>query len=288
MSSKGPARKPVQGKPIPRKPVPRKAVAGTPPWVSPAAVGAGIAIVVAAFLIYRWYTTPLPPPAPSQDTTAQVITVITTISPSEFDAVGQGTANNRIRAVSGTTLTGPSGKPEVFYYGAEYCPFCAAERWPLIIALSRFGTFTGLQTTTSSSTDVNPNTVTFTFRSATYSSQYLDFASVETTDRDQKTLQSPTAAQKDLVNRYDTGGSIPFVDFANKYAFDGAMYSPDVISGMSWLAVADSLKQADSTQAKAILGSANLITAAICKSTGDQPSTVCSSTTIQNLEKNLK
>jgi hypothetical protein len=66
------------------------------------------------------------------------------------------------------------------------------------------------------------------------------------------------------------------------------MYKPDVISGMSWLAVADSLQSADTAQAKAILGSANLITAAICKSTGDQPANVCSSATIQNLEKTLK
>lgn len=278
-----PARKPVA-----RKPVARKPVAGRPPWVMPAAVVAGIAVVVVAFLIYRWYTTPLPPAPPSQDTTAQVLQIITTLPASEFEAVGPGTATNLVKPITGSALNGPGGKPEMFYYGAEYCPYCAAERWPIIIALSRFGTFTGLQTTTSSSTDVYPNTVTFTFRSATYSSQYIEFRSVETTDRDQKPLQSPTAAEQQLVTRYDSGGSIPFVDFANKYAFNGAMYKPDVISGMSWLAVAGSLQSADSAQAKAILGSANLITAAICKSVGDQPAAVCSSTTIQDLEKQLK
>jgi uncharacterized protein DUF929 len=266
----------------------RKPVAGTPVWVTPVAVVIALAVVVVAFLIYRWYTTPLPPPAPSEDTTAQVITTITTLPASELDAVGQGTANNRIKPISGTALVGANGKPEVFYYGAEYCPFCAAQRWPLIIALSRFGTFSGLQTTTSSSTDVYPNTVTFTFRNATYSSQYIDFRSVESTDRDQKPLQSPTAAEQDLINKYDTDGSIPFVDFANKFAFSGATYTPDVIGGMSWLAVADQLKSQDTPQAKAIIGSANLITAAICKSIGDQPASVCSSATIQNLEKNLK
>lgn len=263
-------------------------MAGTPAWVTPMATVIGLTAIIGAFLIYRWYTTPLPPPPPSQDTTSQVITIITTLPASEFDAVGQGTANNLIKPVSGTVLTGPNGKPEVFFYGAEYCPFCAAERWPMIIALSRFGTFTGLQTTTSSSTDVYPNTVTFTFKAATYTSQYLEFASVETTDRDQKPLQSPTASQQQLVNKYDTGGSIPFVDFANKFAFNGAMYTPDVIGGMSWLAVADALQSGDSTQAKAVIGSANLVTAAICKSTGDQPASVCSSTTIQSLEKKLQ
>jgi hypothetical protein len=209
------------------------------------------------------------------------------LPPSEFDAVGQGTANNLIKPISGTALTGPGGKPEVFYYGAEFCPYCAAERWPLIIALSRFGTFAGLQTTSSSSTDVYPNTPTFTFRSATYTSQYIDFRSVETADRDQKPLQTPTAGEQQLVNRYDTGGYIPFVDFGNRYAFNGAMYTPDVIGGMSWQAVADSLTQPDSAQAKAIVGSANLITAAVCKMTSDQPAAVCSTGTIQSLESKL-
>jgi Domain of unknown function (DUF929) len=37
-----------------------------------------------------------------------------------------------------------SGKPEVLYTGAGFCPYCAAVRWPLIVALSRFGTFSGL------------------------------------------------------------------------------------------------------------------------------------------------
>ncbi len=266
----------------------RKPVAGTPPWVMPVAVVAGIAVVIAAFWVIRWYMTPLPPKPLSQDTTTLVVSMITTLPASEFDALGQGTANNLIKPVSGTKLTGPSGKPEVFYLGAEYCPYCAAERWPLIIALSRFGTFSGLQTTSSSSSDVYPNTQTFTFRDATYTSQYIDFRAVETTDRDQKPLQSPTAAEQQLVNRYDTAGSIPFLDFANQYASSGATYSPDTIGGMSWQAVAGALQQPDSTQAKAIIGSANLITAAICKITEDHPAAVCSSATIQNLEKTLK
>jgi hypothetical protein len=249
---------------------------------------AGLAVIVAAFLIIRWYTTPIPPPPASQDTTTQVVSIVTTLPASELDAVGQGTANNLIKPVSGTGLTGKTGKPEVFYYGAEFCPYCAAQRWPLVIALSRFGTFTGLQLTTSSSTDVFPNTPTFTFRNAKFTSDYIDFASVETTDRDRNPLQSPDSAQQQLISRYDPAGTIPFLDFGNKHASTGAAYQPDVVGGMSWLAVADALKQPDSTQSRAILGAANLITAAVCRMTNDQPATVCSSATIQNLEKTLK
>ena len=69
--------------------------------------------------------------------------------------------------------------------GAEYCPYCAAERWGMIVALSRFGTFTGLQTTHSAAKDgagnaeVYPNTATWTFVHSSYTSKYLTFTPVE-------------------------------------------------------------------------------------------------------------
>jgi thiol-disulfide isomerase/thioredoxin len=247
----------------------------------------GLALIIAVFLFIRWYTTPLPPTAPSSGTTQQVVATITSLPSSELEAVGQGSATNTLKPITGTPLTGSTGKPEVFYLGAEFCPYCAAERWPLIIALSRFGTFSGLQTTSSSSTDVYPNTPTFTFRAATYTSQYVDFRSVELSDRNGNPLQSPTSAEQNIVSQYDPSSVIPFVDFGNRYAFTGATYSPAVLSGSSWQAIATSLQQPDSSQAKAILGSANLITAAICRSTGDQPSAVCGSPAIQALEQKL-
>jgi hypothetical protein len=255
-------------------------------WVAPSAVVVVLALIVAAFLIIRWYSTPLPVGPPPVDTTQRVVATITTLPASEFDAVGQGSANNTIKAVTGAALTGSTGKPEVFYYGAEFCPYCAAERWPLIIALSRFGTFTGLQTSSSSSTDVYPNTPTFTFRSATYTSQYIDVRAVEGSDRNGNALQTPTAAEQQLISRYDAGGSIPFVDLGNRYALNGATYSPNVLTGMDWQAIADALKDPATPQSKAILGSANLFTAAICRLTSNQPSTVCTAP-IQAIEQKL-
>ncbi len=269
----------------PARPV-RKPVSKTPSWILPVAVVAVIAIVIAGFLIIRWYTTPLPPKPLPADTTQQLVTQISSLPASEFDSVGQGTANNLIKPISGTALTGSTGKPEVFYFGAEYCPYCAAQRWALVIALSRFGTWSNLKTTSSSSTDVYPNTPTFTFHGASYTSQYIDFDAVETTDRDQKPLETPTAAQQALVNKYDTSNSIPFVDLGNRYAFAGSMYLPDLLAG-DWQTIANQLQQSNSKQAQAVLGSANLLTAAVCKLTGDQPAAVCSSQTIKSLESKL-
>lgn len=56
-----------------------------------------------------------------------------------------------------------NGKPAVIFVGAEWCPYCAVERWSLIIALLRFGNFSNLEYMLSSSTDIYPNTPTFTF-----------------------------------------------------------------------------------------------------------------------------
>ncbi|HUY73661.1 MAG TPA: DUF929 family protein [Candidatus Dormibacteraeota bacterium] len=265
----------------------RKPVSRTPAWVPPVAVVAAIALVVAGFLLVRWYTTPQAAPPLTPNAAQLVVNSLAGLPAAELDSIGQGSASNLIKPVSGTPLTGPSGKPLVFYFGAEYCPYCGAERWPIIVALSRFGTFSGLATTSSSSTDIYPNTPTFTFHGSTFTSRYIDFQAVETTDRNQNLLETPTAAQQALVNQYDTSGSIPFVDLGNRFAFAGAMYLPDVLAGMSWEAVAGSLSQPDTTQAKAVIGSANLITAAVCRMTSDQPSSVCTSASIQAIEKKL-
>src|SRR5258706_7557890 len=96
----------------------------------------------------------------------------------------------------------------------------------MIITLSRFGTFSTLKPTSSSSSDVYPTTPTFTFHSATYTSQYVDFVSVETTDRNQNTLETPTAAQQALVNQYDTGGSVHIIGLGQPLSVKCAMYHP--------------------------------------------------------------
>ena len=266
----------------------RKPVSGTPAWVAPAAVAVVLAIIIGAFLIYRWYTTPLPLPSPSPNTTAALIAQVTGLPASEFETVGLGTADKtRLTKVTGTPLVGATGKPQVFYVGGEFCPFCAAQRWPLIIALSRFGKFSGLDVTSSSETDVNPNTPTFTFRRATFTSQYVDFRGLEVSDRQQQPLQSPSTAEQAVWSKYDPGQTIPFIDFGNLYVSSGAMYKPEVLGGQSWQAVIDAVKDPTSVAAQAVIGSANLVTAAICKMTADKPAAVCSSAMIQDLETKL-
>jgi hypothetical protein len=59
-----------------------------------------------------------------------------------------------------------------------------------------------------------------------------------------------------------------------------------VLSGLTWAQIASDLKNPDSQVAKAINGTANYITAAICKMTGNQPASACTAT-VQSLENSL-
>jgi hypothetical protein len=183
---------------------------------------------------------------------------------------------------SGTPALTMSGKPAVVYIGAEYCPFCAAERWAMVVALSRFGTFTNLGTTTSSSTDVHPDTPTFSFHGASYTSPYLTFSHAETATRTGAKLETLTPEQQRLLQTYDvssvTGsdGGIPFVMVGNRWAFAGATYDPSVLAGKSFDQIASALSDPSSDVATAVDGAANQITAMACVITENQPEDVCS------------
>jgi hypothetical protein len=192
----------------------------------------------------------------------------------------------------GAILKGADGKPLITYIGAEYCPFCAAERWSVAVALSRFGTFENLQGTHSSDTDEFPDTQTLSFYGSSYYSPYIDFQPVEeeTNQPDgagYQALQTPTAAENALVAKFDTQGSIPFLDIANRYVITGSSYSPQVLQGLSRSQIAADLSNPDSAVAQAIDGTANDITAAIAAVTGNQPSSVGSSATIAAIEQKL-
>jgi hypothetical protein len=233
---------------------------------------------------------------PTGSSLAAVVNNVTSVPASTLNTVGNGggAVTGKPTTISGTTLT-ENGKPEMLYIGAEYCPYCAAERWAMIVALSRFGTFSGLSTIHSSSTDVYPNTPTWTFYKSSYTSPYLTFTPVETTTNvadasntpPYVTLQTPTAAQQALVTKYvGPGGTIPFIDFGNKYLISGASYNAGLLAGLSWSTVATDLSNPSSPVAQAVDGTANYITAAICKMTGNQPASACT-TTVQSLESQI-
>lgn len=218
---------------------------------------------------------------------ASVMKDITSVPDATLTAIGAGSSyQHAIQAIKGSPpLLTQDGKPHIVYVGGEYCPYCAAERWAMVNALSRFGTFRGLGFIHSSAKDVDPSTPTLTFHKSSYTSKYVVFSPTEARNAtNTANLEPLTALDKQLMGKYDVppyvpsasyDGSFPFVDFANRYVIDGASYDPAVLKGMTWAEVAAALKDPSSPVAKAADGAANLITAAICKVTGGKPGSVC-------------
>jgi hypothetical protein len=200
--------------------------------------------------------------------------------------------------VDGTALT-ENGKPEVLFIGSDYCPYCAAQRWAMINAFSRFGTFTGLTTIHSSSTDAFPNTPSYTFYGSSFTSKYISLTTVEmqhnyrignstNTSVAYAPLQTPTTAEETTQSAYDPGTYIPFIDFGGKYVQVGNIdpLSPSMLAGKTWAQVATAMNEPTSTIGAAELANANYETAAICVLTNNLPATACTST-IQKLEGTL-
>jgi thiol-disulfide isomerase/thioredoxin len=229
---------------------------------------------------------------PTGGSLSSVISKVTSVPAATLASVGGTSGVVKPQSIQGNPpLLTSGGKPEMLYMGAEYCPYCAAERWSMIVALSRFGTFSGLQTMRSSGSDIYPNTPTWTFLNSSYSSPYLNFTAVEMQDRNHANLQTPTSAENALITKYDAPpyvsaqavGSIPFIDFGNRYLIIGASYSPQTLAGLTWAQVAADLSNPNSPVAKGVDGTANYMTAALCKLTGNKPANVCTSA-IQSLE----
>lgn len=263
----------------------------------PALLVGGVLVVIALIVVYFIFTSSQSTSSGPDRTvaSASVVNAVTKVDPALLSQIGTGGVANPFKASgSSTPLNGPTGKPEVFFYGAEWCPYCAAERWSIVVALSRFGTFHNLGETSSSSTDSYPNTATFTFYQSNYSSSYIDFVSIENGDRQRNTLQTPNAAEQQILTTYNVAG-YPFMDFGNRYLIQNPSYDPTVLRTNQQDASSQPLTQqqiasqlsTENTLSKNVLGVANYLTAAVCSITKNQPSQVCSDTAIQSIETTI-
>lgn len=164
------------------------------------------------------------------------------------------------------------GKPIVVSVTGEFCSHCALERWPLILALMRFGNFTGLEYMTSSPNEGNYST--FALAGSTYRSDYLRLESYEVYDRAGIPLQRLPANYSEAIQQYG-GSAIPFLDLAGKYVLSGAIL-PDasILGTKTWTQVILSIQDGDNL-GQQIKEATNAITSAICMVTGGKPGSVC-------------
>jgi hypothetical protein len=242
-------------------------------------------------------------PAPSS-----LVSTMTSVPASVYDTVGVSSPATPVQAPqptgSGTTplwlaAGGAAPKPVVFFYGAEFAPYAAVQRWPLILALSRFGTFNQLGLMQSSASTAFADLSTFTFWNASstpsYTSKYLNFESVERysslnpTGGRYLSLQRPDAKQAAAIATYgQTADTFALTDVANRYILNGASFAPGVLAGLSQSQIAGDLSLPASPLTQAIVTAANEITAAICAVDNDKPSAVCDSHAVVVADQELK
>lgn len=264
---------------------------GIHPWWY---IGSILGVVVIVVGVFIYIANQQGNVATTGTTDATVLQQVTHVSPALLSQVGTADVQNNFQAVKTKQpiKLGPTGKPQFLYYGAEFCPYCAAQRWGIVVALSRFGTFTTLPEIASTPNDVYPNTATFSFYKGSYTSTYIDFVPLEVEDGQGKPLQTMTADQQKLVNTYNAppytqSPGFPFIDIGNQYVVTGPTFSPDVLKGLSQKDIAGQLSSADSTSTKEILATANYMTAGVCAITNNQPTNVCSDATIQKIEQSM-
>ena len=299
------------------KPRPGSRPAPTPPkrrvsgaMMAWGAVGLVVVIIVALVIVKATgsssgnasYTPVTPAPA-------SVVHDVTTIPESVYNTVGINSPTIPVSptiVVKGQPALTLNGKtPSMLYVGAEYCPYCAAERWALTAALSRFGTWSNLKITASSHTDFAAETHTFSYYGATYTSPYINFVHKEvysnvpdaSNDPPYTSLQTLTKQESQIATKYSSsqfvsgsqgGISFPFATIDNKAIISGASYNPLELAGLSWSDIAGGLSNPKNPVTQAIVASANYISAAICASSPDAPASVCNSPGVKAATKALK
>jgi hypothetical protein len=248
-------------------------------------------------------------PAPSS-----LLSTMASVPASVFNAIGASSPASPITplqptgvpslstwvATSGGDADGGGGdggraEPVVFFYGAEFAPYPAVERWPLVLALSRFGTFNQLGLMQSSPSTAFANVSTFTFWNVAYTSHYVHleaverYSSLDPTGAHYQRLQTPNARQAAAVSKYSSSGqSFALLDIANRYVLNGASFAPGVLAGLTQSQIAGDLSTPASPLAQAVVASANQITAAICGVDHDLPGAVCRSRGVLAADAALK
>ncbi|HXQ43702.1 MAG TPA: DUF929 family protein [Acidimicrobiales bacterium] len=257
-----------------------------------------IVVVLLVVKVTRGTTAVVPPPvAPAP---ASVVQAAATVPVSVLDTVGAPAPDGPAPVVlSGQPALVVDGRPAVVYVGSEFCPYCAAARWALVVALSRFGTFDHLGATSSSGAEAFPGIQTFSFDGAGYRSRFVSWSAVEeygpTLDSMVPAgfalLHRPGALARALMTRYGSGpgsagtgrsgavATLPFIDIGNRVLVEGAGigFSPGALQGVSMAQIATDLSDPTSPVAQAILGTANELTAAVCAATDETPVRVCRS-----------
>jgi hypothetical protein len=214
--------------------------------------------------------------------TARIRAEVTGVTAAVYNAVGVTSPVVPVVAPEVLRAAGTEGakRPFVLFVGAEYCSFCAAERWPLIAALSRFGHFGTLYDVESSPIDFAADTPSFSFYGTSYRSKLIVFHAYEVRSdvlgaSGYLPLMRLGRSVRALVHRFDPSMTYPFVDIDNEFLVPVAELSPVTFAATTREQVAADLADPTNPVTQGIVASANYLTAAICAVDRQRPAVVC-------------
>ncbi|MDO5535647.1 MAG: DUF929 family protein [Propionibacteriaceae bacterium] len=190
-----------------------------------------------------------------------------------LDAVGYGSLDSSpARAIPGGEVQMEDGKPRILYIGAEYCSYCGFTRWPLTIALERFGDFEGLKPAFAQG-----RIPTVSYLDSTYTSDYVAFKGYEAMDTQGRPLEEISPEDQAIATEHGMTG-YPWLYWGTHTSgtpFGSAFTDGGYMPGIPGDTIAAKMLDTSTPESQAILGAANVTTAQICALTGDQPSDVC-------------
>jgi hypothetical protein len=260
-------------------------------WISARLRPVAMALAAIAMLI----AVPAGALAAKAPSPAVVAKQVTGVPPARALSVGAGTAT-KFRQIQGPFLRA-NGKPLMLYIGAEFCSYCAAERWAIVNALSRFGSFANLRLTSSTTDDTFPATPSFSFHGASYTSKFVALQTVELSGNTRDItgsfprLETVTKQQQNIAASLDRPpyaperGSIPFLVIAGRFVLFSSQYQPGALQGLDAGQVAKALGNLSSPPAQGIFGAANWLTASLCEVTGGKPAAACTPKAIKALRR---
>jgi thiol-disulfide isomerase/thioredoxin len=180
-----------------------------------------------------------------------------------------------------------AGKVFVFFMGAEFCPYCAAERWAIVRSLQKFGQWDGLKQTISAARD-EPflNLPTYDFTKATYTSSHIEFVAREIKDREFKPLQKLLKTEEKLLRRFNPKKEIPFLLIGGRFTQIGSGFPPKIFIGHTFRQTETELKKVESEIRKTIDDEASIISALLCVS--GLPPELCKETGTAELVAQVK
>jgi hypothetical protein len=227
---------------------------------------------------------------------AQVADQVTSVPASTLNQVGAGDSRNPITSHNFGITKGDGhfttdGKPQIVSMELAWCPHCAANSWALAVALSRFGTLSGLGEintgtyfckTAEDPCNLNPlycfpHTHGLSFIGTSYRSRYISFAAVELQDVNGHNLQKPNRHERRSLAAVRLQGVTPAISIGGSWGFAGSGYDPATLAHMTWSQIAGTLADPHNRVARQVDGLANLFAAAICSATKGHPGSVCSS-----------